>query len=442
MPQLSRIHCLSSIAAVRRSRALGVVTALVLGAMLGSSHAVAVDLGKPQNDWPNYTEVLAPYVARLPGLPSELKDPQLRAEMNAYVYAVAAQGFFGLVYQDARYPDFWPVFNQAFNFGFPCPDDAYYMAVIEDDGVYRISGYRGTVHILDFQIGTNLMQPYGMGPTTAGELSLPVAHYDLDRHAHPKRNGAFEVVLSPTRPAGHKGDWWELKKGARFILVRQRSYDWLGEVDGRLAIERLDVPASKPRMQADVINERLKLVGTWMENWLELESSFAIGMRRQNLVNTIKVIDQPGGVTGQKYLFGLFDLKPDEALILETELPKTCGYWSFHLTDEMMSNVDVMSRQSSLNGHQARVDRDGRFRAVIAERDPGVPNWLDTAGYAKGAMVGRWMWCSDHPQPTVKKVSLADVRSYLPAETPRVSAEKRDAALRLRRTGAQLRKRW
>ena len=36
-----------------------------------------------------------------------------------------------------------------------------------------------------------------------------------------------------------------------------------------------------------------------------------------------------------------------------------------------------------LNGHQAVLD-DGVFRAVVAHRDPGVANWLDTAGNRRG----------------------------------------------------------
>ena len=48
---------------------------------------------------------------------------------------------------------------------------------------------------------------------------------------------------------------------------------------------------------------------------------------------------------------------------------------SYYATVSVLAN-----RQSSLNGHQAVLDPDGVFRAVISARDPGVPNWLDTGG--------------------------------------------------------------
>jgi hypothetical protein len=147
-------------------------------------------------------------------------------------------------------------------------------------------------------------------------------------------------------------------------------------------------------------------------------------------------------LTTQKFARGFFDINPGEALIYETEVPKKCGYWSIELTDMLWSAIDYMNRQSSLNGYTAKLDKDGKFRAVISATDPGVPNWLDTAAYAKGTIVGRWTDCSSTPTPTVTKVRLADVRKYLPADTLVVTAEARDAEIRLRREGAQLRRRW
>ena len=95
-----------------------------------------------------------------------------------------------------------------------------------------------------------------------------------------------------------------------------------------------------------------------------------------------------------------------------------------------------------LHGHQARIDADGRFRAVVAPRDPGVPNWLDTAGILHGAIQGRWNRASSAPQPTLTRVALEDVRNHLPADTPVVTSEERERVLRERRMGAQMRRKW
>jgi hypothetical protein len=104
--------------------------------------------------------------------------------------------------------------------------------------------------------------------------------------------------------------------------------------------------------------------------------------------------------------------------------------------------VDWVNRQSSLNDVQARIDSDGKFRAVISRFDPGVPNWLDKADFPWGIVQMRINLASDYPDPTVKKVPLAKVRTHLPADTPVVSPAERQEQLRIRRQGAQLRRVW
>jgi hypothetical protein len=79
---------------------------------------------------------------------------------------------------------------------------------------------------------------------------------------------------------------------------------------------------------------------------------------------------------------------------------------------------------------------------VIAHVDPGVPNWLDVAGLPSGVIQLRWNRASDHPDPQVTKVPLAEVRSHLPADTPVVTPAERAESLRVRRRGAQMRRVW
>jgi hypothetical protein len=397
--------------------------------------------------WPNYVELLKPYIERAEWIPQQhKKDRQLRSELDRFLSYAEAMGYFATLYQSTEYPDFWPIYNQAFPLAFNNPDDAYYGAVVDDDGVYKISGYRNSVHILDVEVGASEMQAYGRGP-----WSPTLSHYRINSQALDiKQDGSFEVILSSKRPEGYKGDWWQLKKGGRLLLVRQMSYDWLNEVDARLAIERLDVPAIKPRSKLDQIDEKLSHQSEWVRNWLRAMVDWHRSLIKQELVNDIQIFDfkkdNPTGVTGgihkQQYMQGLFQLEPDEALILESEVPDPCKYWMFHLTDQFMGSVDFMNRQSSINGFQAKIDSDGKFRAVIAATDPGVPNWLDTAGYKSGGIVGRRLECHEASEPVITKVKLFELRSVLPEDTPVVTAEQRDASIRLRRKGTQLRRRW
>jgi len=64
-----------------------------------------------------------------------------------------------------------------------------------------------------------------------------------------------------------------------------------------------------------------------------------------------------------------------------------------------------------VNLRQAGLEPGDPFRVVIAHTDPGVPNWLDTAGHPIGAAFVRWL-CADGlpPRPTATVVKVADLR--------------------------------
>jgi len=58
-------------------------------------------------------------------------------------------------------------------------------------------------------------------------------------------------------------------------------------------------------------------------------------------------------------------------------------------------------------------------RIVISARDPGVVNWLDTAGVARGVALLRWYFTSAYPAPAAPARALRRAR---------LAAPRRDAA--------------
>ena len=399
------------------------------------------DVGKvAAAEWGSYIEPLLPLGEKLVGRMQDPDDPHLRREMYRLLMSGVSMGYFGLFHGgDPRYPDYWPNLNMAYNWGNPNPDDCYYGLSLEGKGVYLISGFRGTVRIIDFQIGGGEFYPRGGPPGPA------YAHYDVDS-LKIAENGWFEVVLSATRPEGHEGNWWELHPDATYALVRQRSYDWLNEIDGRLAIERIDLPAMRPRTSEEQLEIDLHQIPVWAENWTTFMIDMVDRYREMGLVNNFALFDygDEGGLLGakQQYVGGIFELEEGEALIYETDVPDQARFWNITVNDPNWSAIDYVNRQSHFNGHTATIDTDGRFRAVISPVDPGVPNWLDTGGYLDGVVFGRWMECSSFPEPEARKVRLDEVRKFLPADTATVSKQERDAAVRLRRRSHQMRKRW
>jgi hypothetical protein len=129
---------------------------------------------------------------------------------------------------------------------------------------------------------------------------------------------------------------------------------------------------------------------------------------------------------------GSFALAPDEALVVEVEPPQGL-YWSYSIGNPWWETIDYARHQSSLNGHQAVVDDDGLLRVVIAHEDPGVANWLDTAGHSEGPVILRCVRTETAPVPTTRVVKFADVAAALPAGTQRITADERAAAMERRR---------
>jgi hypothetical protein len=158
--------------------------------------------------------------------------------------------------------------------------------------------------------------------------------------------------------------------------------------------------------------------------------------------NVFEPVRMPGALAKQTYWPACFQLAPDEALIIETALPERRPYWNIQLNDPYFNALEYVYRLSSTNGHFAKLSSDDRFRAVIALTDPGVPNWLDPAGYTEGGIYGRWYGCDSEPVPTITRVKLAELRDHLPPDTVTVSAEERAEELSARVRACQRRRRW
>ena len=105
-----------------------------------------------------------------------------------------------------------------------------------------------------------------------------------------------------------------------------------------------------------------------------------------------------GAAAENRPVIGSFQLAPDEALVVEVEPPRGL-YWSYSLGNPWWETIDYGRHQSSLNGHQAVVDEDGLLRVVIAHHDPGVANWLDTAGHSEGPIILRCVRTETAPVP-------------------------------------------
>lgn len=363
------------------------------------------------------------------------QDPNYRADVYRQTMMSLSYSYFAYFHADAEHPDWSPLWNPVFTLQ-PNPDDIYYYSPIRGDLTYKVSGNRGTVKILSF---TTQRFMSGM----VDDISQIGGHNEIDDQAIEfDNNGDFELIFSAERPVGHTGNWAPIASDATGMMVRLRSYDWLNEKDPTLSIECMDsVPLKKRLTPADIaerIQEMAKFPARKTKSYYRMQNSVkdAVGF------NVFQPVRMKGALAKQVYWPAVFQLEEGEALIIETELPQHRPYWNIQLNDPYFNALEYVYRLSSLNGHTAYVSSDGKFRAVIALEDPGVPNWLDPAGYKEGGIYGRWFDCDSEPTPIIKRVPLAELRQHLPADTPVISVEQRDQELRTRVRAAQRRRRW
>ena len=299
--------------------------------------------------------------------------------------------------------------------GMECPDCLYTRAVMRGGESYRLSGRRGTARYVGLQTMNGIA-------STANAL---VDELELGA------DGEFEVILSAEE---REGNWMRIDGAHPTLTVRHFFYDWDTEVPSSLRIERLGLPveAADSRVDPDVaVSRQLVALGDFVSDNLDFFLQFGAAAPANDFLPPIDRTAM-GAAAENKPVIGRWELNPDEALILEVEPPEGV-YWSYSLGNPWWETIHYGRHQSSLNAHQAAVDSDGLVRVVLCGRDPGVANWLDTAGHSNGAMILRCVRTATAPTPSARLVSVGDVASALPADTKRVTADERASILERRR---------
>jgi len=283
-------------------------------------------------------------------------------------------------------------------------------AQVSERFVYRLFGTAGKERYVEFvQSGAK------------GTLSN---HYLDEFHIGP--DGAFEIMLSAEpRP----GNWIPLQPGVKSLLVRQIQYDWENEPLSDVRIERpgaSGVPYCLRTPDPEEVGRELASLGRTLvagaNYWLDYTRAFA----REG--PNIFPKDQPLAMSGYSAVRaapkGMFQLAADESLLLEFTPPKE-GFWSVAVGDIWFRSIDPSHRHSSLNGFTAKVDSDGLCRVVIAHADPGVANWLDTAGHPRGHMIFRFVRTESRPEAKIQVIPHAEIAARLPPDTARVTPQER-----------------
>lgn len=303
---------------------------------------------------------------------------------------------------DSEQPRFYSMDTPARFVGGPNPDGEYYLTMIDADHAYRVSGRRGSSVYIGFQV----LAGKGLNPRRMA-TNVP------DRELSLGPSGSFSIVFASTEPAADvlRGDRWvEIPDDASAIVVREYFADRAAETEAELSIERL-APVTAPAAPTD---ERLA----------ERYTSAAFTIAKMfTLHRTVKpeMLDHPnafltaeGEELGSEnttpdnlYMIGSWKLEAEEALVVELTPPEA-RFWNFTLANVWHECIEPRRRPSSLTNAHAVRRGDGSVRLVVARENPGVANWIDTGGRARGFMVLRWLDSPAAPPVATRVVSLAE----------------------------------
>ncbi|MCB2052173.1 MAG: hypothetical protein KDE63_12175, partial [Novosphingobium sp.] len=205
-----------------------------------------------------------------------------------------------------------------YQWGLTCPDFLYQFTFLDGRRTYRIWGKRGTRRWTEFHCHAGFWgdeNPFFIGVTDLDDLKI-------------EPDGSFEIIAS-AEP--QEGNWIKLDSSARNIqlFLRNVIYDWTNDEPVELHIETLDkTEGDKMWVELDDIDQRLTKVTRFMQNstsyWLKRNDDIKSAVGYNKCWEVPDETDAAGN-TACKYVEMLFNIQPDEALIIETDLPQAAS---------------------------------------------------------------------------------------------------------------------
>ena len=282
---------------------------------------------------------------------------------------------------DPRRPAFMPMLESVRFFGASGPDIDYDVAILEPGVRHRIDGVRGEASFVGIAV-------YGH----AGDRGATGIVDAVDVDTLVRDDGSFSYEFCDDQAAR--------------VIIRQYFHDRPTQAPGSWTITRVDDPppavgvaAALPTLESlapRVVNaaESLRWNAQLNRLWSPELRSAPNRFVRQPPEAIVAAITNPD-VT---YAFSWWRIADGEALVIDVEPPQT-RYWGLQLCE----------RRSNLNDRHAVRQADGTVRIVVADGDPGHPNWLDTCGHRTGVMFFRWLHADPSVMPTCRVVPVGAV---------------------------------
>ncbi|HQR04910.1 MAG: hypothetical protein JSR19_07355 [Proteobacteria bacterium] len=288
------------------------------------------------------------------------------------------------------------------------PDAIYYTAFIRPDRNYRI---RGNIAGADF---TSFSLERGGAD---GHPSKGVTRVIEDHQLAIAADGSYEFHIGPEArgPGGFQLDADTGSIQTRHFFEREQPVAADPNIVIPLLIEPLDAPGPRPAPDDGSIAAGIRHAATFLR-----ETTLGMQMMQPgkvpswvslvpNQFNPARIPDDDIGFANRSaaYAMAPYFLAPDQALVIEGRFPR-CRFANLMLWNRFLQTYDFETHTISRNRKTTTLLADGRFRMVVAHRDPGVPNWLDTQGRPSGLMYWRFLLPQEAVAPLETRVMKLD----------------------------------
>jgi hypothetical protein len=299
------------------------------------------------------------------------------------------------------------------------PDQNYTIIPIDGYARFELHGKRLDPALADV--------PFTLTGNTALSMTLNSLDWQ-DMQFNP--DGSFVITLDP-QPANGRANHIQTKLEARYLFIRDCRADWR-QVPNAYRIKRLDPPTAPP-LTIDQIAERaartmiddVPAMNWFMRTFYVLEPNTVTAPFNTGAI---------GGLVSQMISFAHLKLTDDDAFVM-TFGSGNAPFFNVVLQDFWFRTLDYWKHTSNMNNSQGIANADGSTTYVVSVRDPGVHNWLDTAGLHNLLLVHRWQGLSRNPTPQTTPwakgtlVKLKDLDKALPVGMNHVTASERKQQL-------------
>jgi hypothetical protein len=309
------------------------------------------------------------------------------------------------------------------------PDFVYRTIPIAHDGRYEIKGRPTCAEAPT--VNYSLMADNTASPVTQTLLDS----LDMDFAS----DGSFTITVDDT-PAEGRRNHIQTRPGADLIMVRDALGDWIVQSANALEVVRLN-PMGDPMREDDMARHcaRIALDNVYYTYYCTQSGAGQPPNRIRPPMSSAAF----GGMATQAGTKGNLDLGDGDALIVRSNAAGA-RFRNVTLTDAFHMSIEYWKRTSSFNARQMAADEDGDFTFVVAHRDPGVHNWLDTGGLRRVIFGQRWQAfargeANDDPWMTARLVKFDALERELPDGVRRIDVAGRRDQIDARESGFQRR---